>query len=318
MLLKQQINFKTTQDWNNYIALNPSPNGQELLNLRIQCYKRIEKIRKKPLLVYAAKFLNITSEGVPNSIDLTDIAGFTDLVNSIQDSKSIDILLHSPGGNPDATERIVSIIRDKFQNVSFLIPHSAYSAATMLALSGNEIILHPSAVLGPIDPQFDGIPARSIKRGFEKAKKTILKEGPNILPAYLPLIEKYSLHLLEICEDSEKLAKNLVKSWLSEYMLKNTTNKTNIINKSVRYFSNYDKHLLHSRPLDFQKLKKLNLNIQKAQGLMVDYLWEAIIQINGLFDLTPFTKLYETTNGVSWGKLFHIKQQPSFPQNQKS
>ena len=41
-----------------------------------------------------------------------------------------------------------------------------------------------------------------------------------MLPAYIPLIEKYSLDLLELCEDSEKLAKELVSTWLNKYMFK--------------------------------------------------------------------------------------------------
>lgn len=77
----------------------------------------------------------------------------------------------------------------------------------MLALSGNSIVLHSSAILGPIDPQINGVPARSIKRGFEKAKDRIAKEGPEALPAYIPLIEKYSLELLELCEDFGKIIK---------------------------------------------------------------------------------------------------------------
>ena len=110
----------------------------------------------------------------PVSIDLTDIDGFTDLVNSVPaDKTAVDVLIHSPGGSPDATERIVSILRNRFTEVHFLVPHSAYSAATMMALSGNSITLHSSATLGTIDPQLSDpqygyVPARSIKRGFEK------------------------------------------------------------------------------------------------------------------------------------------------------
>ena len=122
----------------------------------------------------------------------------------MEGSGAVDILIHSPGGRPDATERIVGLLRGKFREVHFLIPHSAYSAATMLALSGDSITLHPSATLGPIDPQINGTPARSIKRGFEKAKRQIAEEGPATLPAYIPLIEKYTLDLLENAEVNHK------------------------------------------------------------------------------------------------------------------
>ncbi|MFC1647786.1 hypothetical protein ACFL10_02210 [Patescibacteria group bacterium] len=300
---QQRKKFKTTQDWQDFIAKG-NLDGQKLLSLRTECYKEIEAYRGRPLLVYATKFINNVSVDTPNQLDISDIEGFTDLVNSLKETKSIDIILHSPGGRPDATERIVTILRNNFEEVNFLIPHSAYSAATMLALSGNQVILHPSATLGPIDPQIDGIPARSIKRGFENIKKKIAKEGPETLPAYIPLIDKYSIHLLEICEDSEKLSKKLVTKWLKNYMFKGEKNISKKIKKIVDYFSAYDKHLLHSRPLSLDKLIKFNLNIQHADEQLEPLLWEAYILINGFFNSSPFVKLFESTQGVSWGRTF--------------
>jgi len=294
--------FKTLQDWYNFLQGKQILDGQEAFQLRKVCYAEIEKLRQRPLLVYASRFLDQLPPGAPNFLDLSDIDGFTDLVNSIRNEKKVDVLLHSPGGRPDATERIVEILRNKFDEVSFLIPHSAYSAATMLALSGNEILLHKSATLGPIDPQINGIPARSIKRGFERAKEKIRKEGPESLPAYIPLIEKYSLELLELCDDSEKLSKKLVTEWLKRYMFKNQKNTGQKIRRAVEYFSNYDQHLLHSRPLSLNKLEKFGLNIHFADDEMQALLWESYILLNGWFSLTNFVKLYECNQGVSWGR----------------
>ncbi|MEW6325823.1 MAG: hypothetical protein AB1515_10610, partial [Nitrospirota bacterium] len=133
----QRKRFKTTQDWNDFFGAaqqaQPPLTGQDLFELRKACYNEIEKYRGRPLLVYATKFLEGAPQGAPNSIDLSDVGGFTDLINSVKGKTSVDILLHSPGGRPDATERIVSLLRGKFNEVNFLIPHSAYSAATMLA-----------------------------------------------------------------------------------------------------------------------------------------------------------------------------------------
>ena len=303
MQLAQRQIFKTSQDWNNFLGSNKQLSGQDLFQLRKACYDDIEAKRGRPLIIYASKFVDGTNPGAPILIDLHDVDGFTDLVNHINGSDSVDVLIHSPGGRPDATERIVYILRSRFKEVNFLIPHSAYSAATMLALSGNNIILHPSATLGPIDPQINGTPARSIKRGFENVKKIIIQEGPEALPAYIPLIEKYSLDLLELCDDSEKLSKELVGTWLKEYMFKNKGNQ-NSITKAVNYFSNYDKHLLHSRPLVYAKIKSLKLNVEVADESLSDLLWEAYILINGFFNITPFVKLYESCHGVSWGRQF--------------
>ena len=213
--------FKTTQDWHNF--LNTSGGKYNFLELRRNCYRDIEIYRDRPLLVYATKFLeqSLLPPDAPIFIDILDIDGFSDLIQPVKNRAKIDVLLHSPGGRPDATERLVELLRNHFEEVNFLIPHSAYSAATMLALSGNNIILHPNAILGPFDPQINGIPARMIINSFEKIRKIIKKEGPEALLPYIPLIEKYSLDLLELCEDAESLSKKLVSSWLGEYMFKN-------------------------------------------------------------------------------------------------
>jgi len=317
---QQRIKFKTTQDWNDFISpllqSGQGITGKDLLELRRACYAEIEALRGRPILIYATKFLDSVPPGVPNQIDLSDVDGFTDLINSVgNDCSSVDVLLHSPGGRPDATERIVGILRNKFQEVNFLIPHSAYSAATMLALSGNNVVLHPSATLGPIDPQVaiptkEGlirfVPARSILNGFSKAKAMIKKEGPETLPAYLPLIEKYSLDLFELCEDSEKLSKELVSSWLARFMFSGERNSERKIKKAVSYFSDYNTHKLHSRPLTPDKLSSFGLKIEVANDTLRDLLWEAYILLNGFFNVSPFVKLYESTHGVSWGKQFQI------------
>jgi hypothetical protein len=297
--------FKSTQDWHNFIAEHKDLTVIEINNLRKVTYTLIEKIRKRPLLVYATNFLGGMPREAPISITNEDVDGFTDLVNSVNKTyRTIDILLHSPGGSPDATERIVHILRKRFDEVHFLIPHSAYSAATMLALSGNSVGLHSSATLGPIDPQIDGIPARSIKRGFEKVKKKIKEEGAESLPAYIPLIEKYTIHLLEICEDSEKLSKELVSKWLTDYMFAGKRGVTRKINKAVKYFSDYDKHMLHSRPIFIEKINHLGLNIVTVDEELEALIWEAYILLNGFFNVTPFVKLYESNDGISWGKQF--------------
>jgi hypothetical protein len=307
--------IKTTQDFNIFIAENAQlPELVNILsNLRLASYEAIEALRKRPLIIFASKFINALPN-TPNFIDISDIDGFTDLVQSVNENfDSVDVLLHSPGGQPDATERIVHILRNRFKEVHFIVPHSAYSAATMLALSGDSITLHPSATLGPIDPQINGTPARSIKRGFEKVREIIKAEGPEALPAYIPLIEKYSLDLLEICEDSEKLSRELVSNWITDFMLKGKERFDGQIQKSVEYFSDYDTHLLHSRPLVISKLKQFDLHIYQADRALSELIWEAYVHINGFFGLTNFVKLYENRYGVSWGTQFQqmiVQQQP--------
>lgn len=302
--------FTRVSDWTNFLTKLQKEGNKEvnLYHLRQNCYTEIEKLRKCPLLVYAVKFPLPPipqSVSVPISIDLEDIDGFIDLADSVADeTKKIDVLIHSPGGSPEATERIVGVLRPRFESVSFLIPHSAYSAATMLAFSGDEIILQSNACLGPIDPQINGIPARALKRGFENAKRALKEEGPESLPAYVPLLEKHTLEELEICEDYDALSKELATEWLSTYMFKGDATKNGIVDDAVKFFSDYDTHRTHGRPLTYEKLKILNLNIKLADPKLRPLLREAHILLNGFFNITPFIKIFENNQGLSWGKQF--------------
>jgi hypothetical protein len=304
--------FLRVSDWHDFLNDVQQQGGGEvnLYHLRQQCYQDIEKLRQRPLMVYYVQFPGPPSPiSPPISIDLDDVDGFTDLTESITDGLEVDVLIHSPGGSPEATERVVALLRERFDHITFLIPHSAYSAATMMALSGNEIIMHPSASLGPIDPQINGTPARALRRGFDKAREALKDEGPESLPAYIPLIEKYSLELLEICEDYERLSKELVTIWLTEYMF-GSKQAEEIVENAVEFFASYDEHKTHSRSLTYSRVNHLGLNISLADGELRSLLREAHILLSGFFSVTPFIKLYENSDGLSWGRQFQIIPQP--------
>ncbi len=49
---------------------------------------------------------------------------------------------------------MVSVMRKHYKEVSFIVPSHAYSAGTVLVLSGDKIYMDYYSVLGPIDPQY--------------------------------------------------------------------------------------------------------------------------------------------------------------------
>ena len=186
--MEQRTKFTSTQAWFDFLNSGIQLTPANLIAFRLECYAEIEAIRGRPLLIYVSQALGALP-GAPVSIDLTDIDGFTDLVNSVPaDKTAVDVLIHSPGGSPDATERIVSILRNRFTEVHFLVPHSAYSAATMMALSGNSITLHPSATLGPIDPSF---PTLNMVMSLLEVLKEVLKKYGTLLKQK---VQKHCLH----------------------------------------------------------------------------------------------------------------------------
>jgi len=66
---------------------------------------------------------------------------------------ALDLLIVSNGGDPTVAWRIVSLIRERVKKLSVLVPEAAFSAATLIALGADEIVMHANGNLGPVDPQ---------------------------------------------------------------------------------------------------------------------------------------------------------------------
>ncbi len=64
----------------------------------------------------------------------------------------IDLFLYSMGGDTLVPWRLVSMIREYCNKFSVLIPYKAHSAATMVALGADEILMTDLSEISPIDP----------------------------------------------------------------------------------------------------------------------------------------------------------------------
>ncbi len=94
----------------------------------------------------------------PNFIDHNDPVFFNDVLESIGQTDKLDLVIDSPGGDPNIAEKIAFMCRSycKYQ-FRVIIPNAAKSAATMIALASDEIIMGYLSEIGPIDPQIRAV-----------------------------------------------------------------------------------------------------------------------------------------------------------------
>lgn len=300
--------------------INKIKNPQDLTAFRQQNISAIEKITGRPLIIYAAKIES--PKGAPTGIAISDIEGFSDVVSGIP-GPDIDILINSPGGSAEATERIVRLLRRKYKSIHYLVPHSAYSAATMMCLSGNCIYMDGRSSLGPIDPQINGIPAQEILDAMDDIEKKLAK-SPEYLPAYLPMLQKYDLHLFRLCRSHMQLGKSLVAEWLKTYMFGDQPKRTahgNVL-KIMPIFARHNKTLSHNRSIGLDIIKKLPLKVidldEPQHADLQKNLWQLYCGIDWFFRNTAFVKLFENSRGVSWGRLYQEAVVPVFQVEQPS
>ncbi len=266
--------------------------------LRLTAINRIQAETERPLLCYATQTSNVPN-GAPVSIDDGDLVGFSDLIDSVQGEQA-DVLVISNGGSAEVTERIVRRLRARFARLRFLIPSNAYSAATLMCLAGDEILMLPEGTLGPIDPQLNGVPVRAIIRGFERLEERLAQEGPKALTAYVPLLQKYDLHLLEQCRSAQELSEELAREWLTDYAMRSAEGE--LIDKAVKFFGDWDLHKSHGRSIDALAAKGMGIPATVLADRLADLVRSLYHQYTLFFDQTVFCKAFENSEGIAWGR----------------
>jgi hypothetical protein len=73
-------------------------------------------------------------------------------INKPKEEVNIDLFIHSNGGDGTVPWRLVTLIREYTNKLSVLVPHRAFSAATLTALGADSVVMHPMGMLGPTDP----------------------------------------------------------------------------------------------------------------------------------------------------------------------
>ena len=226
---------------------------------------------------------------------------------------TLAVILDTPGGVVEVVERIVRVFRQHYAEVKFIIPNRAMSAGTVLAMSGDDILMDYHSCLGPIDPQLekDGrlVPALSYLSKFDtlirKSQKETLSTAEVVLLQKLDLAE---LHRFELARD---LSIDLLKSWLTRYKFKDWV-KTETRGATVtlemkkqragsiaQQLNNHERWLTHGRGIDMRTLQdELQLMIEdfgvrhKLKKAVWDYFWFLLDHMsrNGLtsFVHTPY------------------------------
>src|SRR4051794_33254229 len=204
--------------------LPPEQQGPHLDAKRVGFLEALHEKTGRPVFHYTSDWLS--GGGPPElvSIGLEDMHGFMEVSRDVE-GPTLDVILHSPGGQAEATASIVRYLRSRFSDIRIFVPFAAMSAATMWSLSANRIVMGKHSQLGPIDPQLltaqGAIPARAILDQFEKAREEVAANAASV-GAYLPMLQQYGPALLQMCENAEGLAKRLVGEWLEAYMLAGT------------------------------------------------------------------------------------------------
>lgn len=278
------------------------------------------------VVFYASAFLQKADGDV--SITREDINGFMNALYEAPTDEGLILILHTPGGDPNAVESIVEYLHSKFEQIVVIVPYLAMSGGAMISLASDLLILGRQSQLGPIDPQFfignQVHSARAIQEGFNKARADIEKDI-RLAHLWAPVLQNMGPSLVLEAEKALAYSKELVVNWLCRRMFKSIVDETRrkeMAETVAAYFNaeNTPYHgqvHVHGQRIGAIKLEALGLRlefIEENQELQNDVL-TAYHLMTLIFEMTSSLKFIATDKGKMWAKQQQQVLIPGSPPN---
>jgi len=277
--------------------------------LRRKYLRKLSELTGRAIIIYYSGFQqHPDAPQFALSVQPADMSGFMEACSNLTEERALDLYLHSPGGSPDAVEQICAYLRTQFDHIRAIVPLNAMSAATMIALSADEILMGAHSQLGPIDPQFtismpEGVrtaSAQAIKDQFDMAIEQC--KDPSKLPAWMPILRSYAPGLLAQCEHAAKRAEKIVAGALRDHMFKDLEDAEARAKEAAKWFGNAEEFLSHGRPVRREAAREHGIKVHDLED--DPDLQDAVLSVHhavliGMANL-PIAKLVENHKGRLW------------------
>ncbi len=285
---------------------------------RLEIIKKLQLARKgRRLIVY----ITSTRNGMSVSMGEDCIRIIYDHLMEIKKRNKkpeIDLFIHSGGGSGIVPWRLVSLIREFTESFEVLIPYKAYSAATLVALGADKIIMHPMGELGPIDPSIvtpfnpddQRFPGRKLSISVEDAYSYIsfikedigISHDDELIQAVKILAEKIHPLALGSIRRSQFQAEMLARKLLKRHMT--DPEDEDKITRIIQTLTS--KLYYHGHPINRKEAKiDLNLKVEEPNEEVEELMWNLYMEYEKEMKLNKnFNPIEEYNN-----KLLEIKSE---------
>lgn len=243
------------------MAFNPL----EQMNKNILCdfLKKIENKLNSDILTFCGAIVDGIDHNIKNVIE--------DLAKDSDKRDTLYVILTTTGGSLNPVQRMVTVFRHFYKEVNFIVPDYAYSAGTILCMSGDNIFMNYYSVLGPIDPQIMNKDGKLVAAlGYlDKINELLQKAKDNtITQAEFLILKDFDLAELRSYEQAKELAIDMLKQWLTKYKFKDWTihsdsgkpvtdeEKNNRAIDIAKQLSDNNIWKTHNRPINAEILRK--------------------------------------------------------------
>ena len=197
-----------------------------------------------------------------------DTLGIQELLHNIPHGTALDLLLHTPGGDIDAVEKLMCMVRQTAgsHQLRVIVPDYAKSAGTLMALAADSIVMSASSELGPIDPQIMLGDGRGNQRwhsvmnyldAFEFYSQQVRKNPNDVVAQHM--LNKFEPATLKSLEAAKNRAQQLAESHLKRGMF---SKKSGNFSKIASELMDTTRWLTHGQMIDYQAAQVMGLDVQ--------------------------------------------------------
>lgn len=233
--------------------------------VRAKYLKKLNKHTGRNVVAYYSGFLSKPrTEGA--EVNDEDKNGFMLCIHEMDRAKGLDLILHTPGGDGQATVSLVEYLRNMFgRDIRAIVPQLAMSAGTMIACSCKEIVMGKQSSLGPVDPQFGVVAAANLLEEVKRAKAEITA-NPAVALFWNPILSKITPSFLERCERAVDDSNQFITATVAENMLADVPEpeKTDRISRIGTLFANNEGRA-HNTHIQIQKCLEAGLNVSRLE-----------------------------------------------------
>lgn len=212
----------------------------------------IQQITGRSLVVYFSQLDQEITHTDPD--DLSEILSGTA-------QGDVDLMIQTPGGNVDATEKLISLLRQASTSYRVLVPSWAKSAGTVIALSSSKIVLGMNSELGPIDTQW--------KLNGNNVPCEVIATDPQI-----------AQHLRTMAGYAAQRMKNLATDILQNGMMKGK--QAAEVESVITKISSATGYMSHGAVIDCNEAKELGLDVEYLPP--ENELWRRVWLLYCLYD----------------------------------
>lgn len=239
-----------------------------------------------------------TSFRYPVMIENSDADMLEGILRESDLSKGFALILSSPGGDSLAAERIINILRSygKDNEYAVIVPGKAKSAATMICLGAQRILMSRTSELGPIDPQITYREGNRVKRfsifNIVKSYEDLFEKATNVkgrIEPYLQQLANYDVREVEEFKSALELSKDIAIKVLKTGMMKDKNESE--IKEKIKIFLTPEEVKTHGRPIYAKDAQNCGLNIEIID--LMDPIWKIIYELYVRLDN------YVSTNNVA-------------------